>query len=288
LSEHFTGFRTYEVSGSLIEQLHQTDVLPKWDGRYTLYPNLYVELRDELSAKHTVLGRVDKTGTHIKKLRDTNRSISGISSRNREQVFAIDALMDDKITTVILTGSAGTGKTILALAAAMEKIQKRIYKKVILTRPMSHVGKHSLGALPGDAQEKFSPYLLNYITNMEQFGDGSRDIAWDMVNQYRFELVPPQLLRGASFKDSLIIADEVQIFDHMEILTLGTRVGENSKIIIMGDLNQRDERIAKDKTGIYKMMNDKIAKESDLVAAIELQQCERSPTAKLFSSIFEE
>jgi predicted ribonuclease YlaK len=108
------------------------------------------------------------------------------------------------------------------------------------------------------------------------------------MKQYKFEIVPLQLLRGASFNKCLVIADEMQVCDHMEILTVGTRIGEGSKLVIMGDLNQRDENIAKEKTGIYKLFNDQVAKKSPLLAAIELQRCERSATAMLFSEIFEE
>jgi phosphate starvation-inducible protein PhoH len=180
-----------------------------------------------------------------------------------------------------------THNTMLALAMALKKVQDGTYQKVILTRPMSEVGKYKLGALPGDVSEKFSPYLLNYLTNLEQFA-GNRHFVQDLLAQSKFEIVPLQLVRGASFNQCLVIADEMQVCNHMEILTIGSRIGEGSKIVLMGDLNQRDENIAKDKTGIYKMMNNQKVKESPLVAGIELQRCERSPTARLFAEVFEE
>jgi len=245
---------------------------------------MYIELRDQENDKNTILGRVSADANLIERI--YAQEVSGIKSRNREQVFAIDALMNDQITTVVLSGRAGTGKTLLVLAATLELIQARKYRKVIITRPMSYVGKYSLGALPGDAEEKFSPYLLNYTTNMEELI--GKSLVLDLMKQYKFEIVPLQLLRGASFNKCLVIADEMQVCDHMEILTVGTRIGEGSKLVIMGDLNQRDENIAKEKTGIYKLFNDQVAKKSPLLAAIELQRCERSATAMLFSEIFEE
>jgi len=284
LNEKFTGFKTILTPKELIEDLRIDNKVTIWDKRYSLYPNMYIELRDQENDKNTILGRVSADANLIERI--YAQEVSGIKSRNREQVFAIDALMNDQITTVVLSGRAGTGKTLLVLAATLELIQARKYRKVIITRPMSYVGKYSLGALPGDAEEKFSPYLLNYTTNMEELI--GKSLVLDLMKQYKFEIVPLQLLRGASFNKCLVIADEMQVCDHMEILTVGTRIGEGSKLVIMGDLNQRDENIAKEKTGIYKLFNDQVAKKSPLLAAIELQRCERSATAMLFSEIFEE
>ena len=133
-------------------------------------------------------------------------------------------------------------------------------------------------------QEKFYPFLQNYITNLKHFIKG-QDIA-HLLDQYRFRIVPLQLIRGASYINSLVIADEMQVCEDLEILTLGTRIGEGSKLVIMGDLDQRDEKIAKEKTGMWHLFHSQIAKSSSLVAAIELQTSERSPTARLFSKVF--
>lgn len=137
------------------------------------------------------------------------------------------------------------------------------------------------------AEEKFSPYLVNYVTNIEQLmGSGKRSFD-DLLEQGRFEIIPIQLFRGASFNRSLVIVDEAQVIDQHEMLTIGTRIGEGSKIVILGDLQQRDEKIAKDKTGIYKLMNDTIFKESPLVAVVELIKSERSAVSELFAKAFE-
>jgi len=282
----FTGFVKLEVADDVVETLH-TDgkVLPP-DKRFRYHPNTYFELISKSNEKKTGLGRVilnDQDHARIEKI--TSRSVSGQTSRNREQVYYIDALTRPDITTIVATGRAGTGKTYLALAAAMDAVDKGIYKKVIITRPMSQVGKYQLGALPGDADEKFGPYLSNYMTNFEQFvGRGRTE---ELMRNYGVEVVPLQLVRGASFEETLLIADEVQVLGPVEILTLGSRIGKNSKIILMGDLGQRDENIAIEKTGLYKLTNSPIAQASPLVAAVELQKCERSETARLFSRVFE-
>lgn len=283
--QNSVGFRTFQVESHIIDTLYEDGQVGIWDKRHSLQPNMYVELKSLENEKHTGLGKVDSSGLYIKKI--NSRKVANITARNREQVFAIDALMDNDVPVVVLTGSAGTGKSFLALAAAIDLMEANTYRKVILTRPMSEVGRYKLGALPGDASEKFSPYLLNYMTNLEQFV-GNKEFVTDLVQQHKFEIVPLQLFRGASFNNCLVICDECQVLNHQEVLTIGTRIGDDSKLVIMGDLNQRDEKIAKDKTGLYKLMTDKRIKESPLTATIELQQCERSETAKLFATVFEE
>lgn len=280
------GFRTLEVPESILEDIYADDKVHIWDKRLALYPNMYVELRSVSSEKHTALGRVDRTGEWI--LRIQAQDIGNFRARNREQVFALDALMNDDIPVVVLTGSAGTGKTILTMAAALQKIEEKRYSRCIITRPMSQVTKYQLGALPGGIDEKFNPYLMNYMTNLEQFVSGHRGNVEHLVEQYRIEALPLQLFRGASFNKCFVIADEMQVCNHMEILTVGTRIGEGSKLVIMGDLNQRDENITKEKTGLHKLMNDKRIKDSGLAATICLQKCERSETARLFAEVFEE
>lgn len=276
-----TGFRTLSVTGDIVDTIHRDKEIDLWDKRIAVYPNLYLELVDLTNEQHTALAKVTKTGT-VRKLGQSKAY--DLRPRNKEQHFALDALMDPNIPIVGLTGRAGTGKTIVCLAASLQQKQDGLYKKILLTRPMSEVGRYKLGALPGDVSEKFGPYLANYTTNLEHFvGENVRDL----IEQTGITIVPIQLVRGASFKDTFVIADEMQVCDHGEILTVGTRVAEGSKIVIMGDLNQRDEKIARDKTGIYKLFNDPMAKQSPLVATIELQKCERSETAKFFADLFE-
>lgn len=282
MSELFTGFRIFEASDELITQLEQGQQIDSWDGRLVLYPNTYLELRSREQKKHTILGYVTEEG----KIQGIQvDEVCGVKPRNREQAFALHALCHYGTTTVILTGTAGTGKTLLALAAAMDQVQQQKYKGIILTKPMSHVGKYSLGALPGDVDEKFAPYLENYMTNLEHFVNKYK--IRDFMEQYRMDIVPLQLLRGASWSNYFIIADEMQVCDHLAILTLGTRIGEGSKLVVMGDLNQRDEKISREKTGIHKVFHSNIAKKSPLVASLELQKCERSKTAALFAEIFQ-
>lgn len=306
--EKYTGVKVIRTEKDVIDELYKDGFLSVdfFDGRYRLrdYQNLYVHLTNSVEdekgnilipSTSSVITRV--IGDRLVKLPIQKDSlVGGIRPRNREQQMALDALTDDSIKAVTLTGPAGTGKTLLTLAAALHKIETGKYSRIILTRPMTQVGKHELGILPGEINDKFGPYLQNYMCNMEFLLKGQaartmRDQQSNMqaiIEHYKMEFVPLQLIRGASWPDSFIIADEVQTLDYHEMLTLGTRVGENSKMVIMGDLAQRDEKIAKDKTGIWKFSNSELAKISPLVAHIELLKCERSEVSRLFAQIFED
>jgi PhoH-like ATPase len=286
----YTGVRVVSVRAGLISELYQEKVIPiSFDRRRKPFSqNEYVVLKDEVpkdqGGSASALCKVYGEGLHL--LREINRPISGVKPKNKEQHFAFDALLDRRVPVVVLTGSAGTGKTLLTLAAALHLVDKKEYEKIILTKPMSWVGKHGLGALPGDVDEKFNPYLENYMCNIEHLLNGSKRSIPDMIQQYNFEFIPLQLIRGASWHNAFVIADEVQTLDYHEMVTLGTRLGEGSKLVIMGDLGQRDENIARDKTGIHKFVNSTLAKQSSLVSSIELIKCERSPVAELFANVF--
>ena len=281
---HYTGVKVVQTSKAVIDALYSEGQvsIDYFDGAGPFYPNMFLVLKNEES--NSALAIVDKTRDMIVPLQK-NLQASGIKPKNKEQAMALHALMDDSIPLHIMTGRAGTGKTLLSIAAAMQKIEEKKYDKIIITRPMSQVGRYDLGALPGDISEKVNPYLLNYMTNIEQIV--GKKAVQDALEQYCIEVIPMQLIRGASFTKAFIIADEVQVLDFHEMLTLGTRVGEGSKIVVMGDLDQRDEKITKEKTGIWKIQEDEKMKGSKLVSSIELLKVERSELAKLFAEVFE-
>lgn len=300
MSELYSGVKVISnVDKSLISQIYASGKvdIDEFDKRYNLFSNqnMYVVLKDELTddqgnvtmaGSSSVLTRVN--GNDLVKLETSGDTmVSGIRAKNKEQLMALDALLDDSINVVSLTGIAGTGKTLMTLAAALHKVEAGVYNKIILTRPMTQVGKHDLGILPGEIDDKFGPYLKNYMCNFEHLVKGRKTIE-DMIQFYNMEFVPLQLIRGASWPNAVIIADEVQTLNHHEMLTLGTRIGENSKLIIMGDLNQRDEKIAKDKTGLYFWVNNPMVKASKLTASINLIKSERSEICRLFADVFED
>jgi PhoH-like ATPase len=279
LSEHYTGTKELCVPAELIDELYKKGKIEIPDRRYALYPNMFVTLK--CGESQSAITRVKDTDLHLVK----TQVAYGVRARNQEQIMALDVLMDPAVPIVVLTGRAGTGKTLLTLAAGMQALQDGLHKKMILTRPMSQVGRHELGILPGTVEEKFGPYLSNYVNNIEQITQCD-DIA-TLLERHPIDIIPFQLIRGASWVNTFVIADEVQGLNYHEMVTLGTRIGENSKIIVMGDMRQIDERISAEKTGIYKFVNDALSKASPLVAVVELVRCERSKIAALFADIFE-
>ena len=280
----YTGVTVINQSKSVIDSLYQEKELELFGELQGLPENQYIVCKDSSGTSSSALAKVQKNKLI---LLDSEISCQSLTPRNKEQRMAMDALLDDTIKVVVLTGRAGTGKTLLTLAAALDRVEKKKYSRIILTRPMSWVGKHGLGALPGDVDEKFRPYLQNYLCNLEFMLGGNPDAVVDLVHQYRIEFIPIQLIRGASWHDAFIIADEVQTLDYHEMVTLGTRVAEGSKLIVMGDLGQRDEKIKIEHTGIYKFVNSTGAKKSPLVASLELIKSERSAVSQLFADVFE-
>ena len=281
----YTGVKVIEARSELVAKLWENQKIPleDLDKRYRFSQNEYVVIHCEGDEPTLAIAR----GDQIELFADEGwLRAAGIKARNREQNMTLHALMDPKIPIVTLTGKAGTGKTLLALAAAVQAMEERQYERIILSRPMSNVGKYSLGTLPGDVEEKFNPYLENFMCNLELLV-GRRGRVGDLIERMGIEFIPLQLIRGASWSNSYVIADEVQILPDDDMVALGTRLGENSKLVLMGDMKQKDEKIAREKTGLYRFINHKLAKESPLVASIKLQKCERGEITRLFAEVFD-
>ena len=173
----------------------------------------------------------------------------GIEAKNKEQQFALNLLEDDRIPLVTLTGVPGSGKTYLTLMSALKKIEKEQKNRIIFTRPIQTVGK-DIGFLPGTLNEKMSPWLAPIVDNFRnQFGDLTYfDI---MMEKGTIDIAPLSYIRGRSFNDAVIIVDEAQNATVHELKTVITRTGKNSKIVLLGDIEQVDlPYIDKDSNGL--------------------------------------
>jgi PhoH-like ATPase len=282
---NYTGVKVIETNWEKIEELYRNKKIPIWDNRHSWYQNMYVVVKDASGSNSSALACVK--GEEICLIDNKDYNVSGLKPRNKEQRMALDCLLDDEIKVAILTGMAGTGKSLLTIAAALQKIQEKRYDRIIYTRPMSEVGKYKLGTLPGAVNEKFEPFLQGFMCNAEYLLGGKKQNVQDMIQQCKIEFIPIQLFRGASFHNSFIIVDEVQNEPKNVMLAIGTRVAEGSKIVLLGDLLQRDEKIRREATGLYECMNNAKMKESKIASSIELIKSERGEVSTLFGDVFE-
>jgi PhoH-like ATPase len=245
-----------------------------------LNPHEKLVVTNCLSSSRSALGIVDRSKEHISIVRE--QKVWGVSARNKEQNFLMCLLKDDSIRFQLVLGRAGTGKTLLTYASALSQVfEQGSYEKLVLTKPTYEVGAGGgLGAVPGDIDEKFQPFLINFEHIAAEL---SANKYYQVQHQINF--IPIQRMRGASFINTLVIADEVQSLGTHEIRTLCTRIGRGSKLVMMGDLSQRDRRISLEDTGLYKLAVSERIKESPLCAVVELKKNERSSISALLDSV---
>lgn len=235
---------TFEnINSELIDRIYSTaagipvNMLPFAS---QLAANQYFILKSE---RNSAMVRLDPMIESVVKVR--KERAYGIEPRNSEQTFAMNALMNDDIKLVCITGKAGTGKTLLALAAALEK--SHTYKQILLARPIVALANKDLGFLPGTEKDKISPYMQPLFDNLNvikhQFSADSREISAIQEMQSSGQLVIEALayIRGRSLSDSYIIVDEAQNLTPHEIKTIITRAGENTKVVFTGDVQQIDQ-----------------------------------------------
>lgn len=210
--------------------------------------------------------------------------VYGIKPRNAEQAFAIHAILNNNIKLISLQGVAGTGKTLIALASALEKANQ--YNQIILARPIVPLSNREIGFLPGDAQEKINPYMQPLFDNLKfiksQFRDSEKknkniDL---MLQEGKIEIMPLAFIRGRSLENVIIIIDEAQNLTPHEVKTIVTRAGENTKIIFTGDVKQIDTPYLDEQSNGLSFMIDRLKGEK-LFANIKLIKGERSELANL-------
>ncbi len=212
----------------------------------------------------------------------------GIKPRNAEQTFAIDALLNDNIKLVALQGVAGTGKTLLALASALE--QKHLYHQIILARPIIPLSNRDIGFLPGGAEEKISPYMqplfdnLKFIKSQYKADSRKRKSLDEMEENEELVLTALAFIRGRSLANVIMIIDESQNLTPHEVKTIITRAGEGTKIIFTGDINQIDTPYMDEHSNGLTYLIDKL-KGNELFAHIKLEKGERSELANLANEL---
>lgn len=212
----------------------------------------------------------------------------GVKPKNAEQTFALDALLNPEIKLVALQGVAGTGKTLLALAAALE--QKNIYNHIILSRPIVPLSNRDIGFLPGDAEDKISPYMMPLWDNLKyiksQFKSNERKAVMldEMQDNGELEITALTFIRGRSLINTIFIVDEAQNLTPHEIKTIITRAGEGTKIIFTGDIHQIDTPYLDAQSNGLSYIIDRL-KGRSLFAHIKLEKGERSELANLANEL---
>jgi PhoH-like ATPase len=234
------------------------------------------------SERGSALGRVTRAG-EISLVRG-DREVFGVHGRSAEQRLAIDLLLDNEVGIVSLGGSAGTGKSALALAAGLEAVlERRLHKKVIVFRPLYAVGGQELGYLPGDKDEKMNPWgQAIYDTLGALVGDNVLD---EVADRGLLEVLPLTHIRGRSLHDAFVIVDEAQSLERNVLLTVLSRIGQNSRVVLTHDVAQRDNLRVGRHDGVASVIET--LKGEDLFGHITLMRSERSRIAALVTSLLE-
>jgi len=283
----YKGFISLEVDKKmsyLIDLFYQeedvTEDIEDLVGR-ELYPNEFVSIK---CGSQSLIGC--KVKDRIQKLNTSDKveEFIGIKPRNREQLFALNLLCRDDIPLVSLTGLAGSGKTFLTLMAGLDGINKKKYKRIVITRNIQPVGR-DIGFLPGDADDKMLPWIAPIMDNFRQ-GVGDQDLTYFEVMRKsgQIEVAPLAFMRGRTFSDTFLIIDESQNSTIHELKTVITRIGENSKIVLLGDTDQIDTPYIDSLSNGLTIVSEKF-KEQEMSGHVQLQRGERSSLSYLASLI---
>jgi len=281
----YTGISTIgNLSSSVINKLYQQGYcLPKEIGVKNPTPNNYFILKNTNTSALAFYNAQTKNIERIEK-----RAAYRISPRNAEQVFALHAILNPDVKLVTLQGVAGTGKTLLALAAALE--QKRNFKQVFLARPIVPLSNKDIGFLPGDIKSKINPYMEPLYDNLKfiqsQFGEKDKEYKGitESLESEKIVIQPLAYIRGRSLSNVFFIVDEAQNLTPHEIKTIITRAGQNTKIIFTGDIYQIDTPYLDAQSNGLSYLIDKI-KHRPIYAHVRLEKGERSELANLANDL---
>jgi len=274
-----------DVDSGLIDELFQQGMVPREKFPLTRdpFPNEYYIIRNQNKSILATYVAEEGSFKHIQK-----RRAYGIDPRNAEQTFSLDALFNENIPLVTMAGKAGTGKTLMALAAALEK--RSAYKQIYLARPIVPLSNRDIGFLPGDIKSKLDPYMQPLFDNLtliqNQFDESSSDYKriHDLVENGKLVITPLAYIRGRHLSKIYFIIDEAQNLTPHEVKTIITRAGEGTKIVFTGDPYQIDTPYLDSRSNGLTCLIDKMKGES-LYAHVTLEKGERSRLAELASNI---
>ncbi len=287
MDQIYDGFASVLVDDELIEQYYNDEEIVLEEER-ELHPNQYIMLVSNQNEKKTALARYTNSEMPLKKIAQFRKGIWGIKSRNKEQMFAMDMLLNPEIQVVSLIGKAGSGKTLCAIAAGLEQsmesgTEEPIYRRLIVSRPVQPLGK-DIGYLPGTLEDKMAPWLAPVQDNL-RFLMGDDNVTLEMyMEKGKIEIEALTYIRGRSISNSYIVIDEAQNLTTHEIKTIITRVGEGTKVILTGDIEQIDNVYLDEKSNGLVYAVEKF-KYHSIAGHVTLKKGERSKVATIAAQI---
>jgi len=288
VEELYTGTSEVILSREQVDEFYENGSM-KLEGDY--FANQGITLIDETNASHTAIGRYNAlSGEVVALIKTPKEGVWGIHPRNREQQFAFDLLLNDDVQLVSLVGKAGTGKTLLAIAAGLLKTaDEGAYNRLLVSRPVFPMGR-DLGFLPGDVEEKLSPWMQPIFDNVElllsSYDEGGKRKRGhrELIDLGLMEIEPLTYIRGRSIPKQYMIVDEAQNLTPHEIKTIITRAGEGTKIILTGDPFQIDNPYVDSASNGLSYSVERL-KGQDLTGHTTLSKGERSSLAELAANL---
>jgi PhoH-like ATPase len=291
IEELYSGHKEVQSVAAVIQSLKSNQPVPLDQIETELFPNQYVTLVERENNSNFVYGRFDPKTHQVCPLKQKTQEIfCRVSSRNSEQAFALDALLNDDIGFVSLVGKAGTGKTLLAVAASIYKtVDENVYNRILVSRPTLPMGQ-DIGYLPGTVEQKLTPWMYPIADNVELIMRSNKGVTHkirgfkELVDMGILIIEPLTFIRGRSIHNQYLIVDEAQNLTPHEIKTIITRVGDGTKIVLTGDPYQIDNPYIDSSSNGLTYVVEKFKKEF-LTAHVTLTKGERSALSELAANI---
>jgi PhoH-like ATPase len=281
----YEGYEERAVDPEMINRFYAEKILKHES--LQLRANEYVIMRDSSNPNHSAIGRFSGKEGGVVPLLTPHEGIWGIHPRNVEQTFAMDCLLNDEIMFVSLIGKAGTGKTLLALAAGLYKtLDEGRFQRLLVSRPIFPMGR-DIGYLPGDIEQKLNPWMQPIFDNVEFLMGADKKAAGraqELMNQGMLNIEPLTYIRGRSIPNQYLIVDEAQNLTPHEIKTIVTRAGQGTKVVLTGDPYQIDNPYVDSATSGLTYSVEKF-KGQKIAAHVTLTKGERSELAELAANI---
>ncbi len=287
VEELYSGLAEVNVAPDVIDRFYKEKSVKLPEEIYMPTANQYLIMKDSTNSNHSAIGRYSMSENRVVPLITPSESIWGIHPRNVEQSFALDCLLNDEIMFVSLVGKAGTGKTLLAIAAGLYKtLDEGRFQRLLVSRPIFPMGR-DIGYLPGDVEQKLNPWMQPIFDNVEFLMGSDKKAAGrarELINQGMVNIEPLTYIRGRSIPHQYLIVDEAQNLTPHEIKTIVTRAGQGTKVVLTGDPYQIDNPYV-DSANSGLTYSVERFKGQPIASHVTLAKGERSELAELAANI---